>query len=141
MERGRLAGQAAGVPLDYSVVAGALTAPVGAPACPPCALPAAGRLGAAFVRPTAFRGATAGLDFSVALLWAARFRPGLAAAAAQRFLWAAAVRGRGARITMRLGAAAAGDPLRDPRWRFVARERDRPFEALRRGDENPDPAR
>jgi hypothetical protein len=34
----------------------------------------------AFVRPTAFRGATAGFDFLAALLRPARFRPGLAAA-------------------------------------------------------------
>jgi hypothetical protein len=63
--------------LPYSAMApGALTAAAsaigGAAACPPCSLPAAGRRGAAFLRPRAFRGATAGFDS-----WAApqaRFR-------------------------------------------------------------------
>jgi hypothetical protein len=71
-------------------------------AVPPCALPATGRLGAAFVRPTAFRGATARFDFLAALAWAAPFRPGLAAgavfaalafpSAAQSFFVAAMIR-------------------------------------------------
>ena len=60
----------------------AYSAIVGAPACPPCALPAAGRLTAAFVRPTAFRGVIAGSDFLAAPLRAVRFTPGLAAAVA-----------------------------------------------------------
>jgi hypothetical protein len=41
----------------------------GAAAVPPCALSAAGRLGAALVRPTAHRGATAGADSLAALAW------------------------------------------------------------------------
>jgi hypothetical protein len=65
------------------VAVGALTAAIaGAASVPPCALPAADRLGAAFVEPAAFRGATAGVDFLVALVRAARFRSGFAAARA-----------------------------------------------------------
>jgi hypothetical protein len=56
---------------------------------PPCALPAAGRFPAAFVRTAAFRGATAGVDFLGPLLRAARFRLGLAAA--QRLFVAAMI--------------------------------------------------
>lgn len=50
----------------------------GAAACLPCALPAASRLGAASIPPTAFRGATAVAEFLAALVRAARFRRGLA---------------------------------------------------------------
>src|ERR1019366_9480241 len=53
----------------------AASAIAGAAACPPCALPAAGRLGAAFARTAALRGPTADFDFLAATLWAARFRP------------------------------------------------------------------
>jgi hypothetical protein len=41
----------------------------------PHAFPAAGRLAAAFPRPTAFRSATAGVEFSAAPVWAARSKP------------------------------------------------------------------
>jgi len=41
----------------------------------PCALPPAGRLTSAFLRPTAFRGATAGVKFLAGLVWTVRFRP------------------------------------------------------------------
>ena len=47
-----------------------------AAAFPRCALSAAGRFGAAFVRATAFSGATTGYDFLASLVWVARFRPG-----------------------------------------------------------------
>ena len=83
--RSRARGQRPPAPFRYSVAAaGTLTAAAsaigGAAACPPCALADAGRLLAAFVRPTAFRGVTASVDFLTALLLAARLRPGLAAA-------------------------------------------------------------
>jgi hypothetical protein len=70
--------------------------------------PRAGRLGAAFVRPTAF---SAGADCLAALTRPARFRPG-----------------------------SLPPTLRNRRRRSDERERDRPFEAPRPGDENPDAA-
>ena len=105
----------------YSAAPCALTAAASASApaaVPPCAFPAAGRLGAAFVRPTVFRGATAGADFLAALVWAVRFRPGLAAAgvafpaalaflaAAHRLFVAAMIRGRPSGIRRRFCLAA-----------------------------------
>jgi hypothetical protein len=70
--------------LPYSVAAGApaaaASAIAGPAAFPLCALPAAGGFRPASFRPTAFRGAAADFDFLAALVRAARFRPGLAAA-------------------------------------------------------------
>jgi hypothetical protein len=115
--------------------------------------PRPGRLGAPFVRPTVFRGATAGVDFLAGLVWAARFRPGLAAA--HRLFVAALIRARPSGVRRRFvlavfagaGVAAAfgfpGSPplplcgghaparggACDALGSFAESERDRPFEA------------
>jgi hypothetical protein len=62
--------------------------------------------------------------------------------AAERFLCAAAMRRRAAGITRRLGRRSpATTRCASSPARCVERERDRPFEAPRPGDEHPDAAR
>ena len=98
----------------------------GAAAFPPCALSVDCRFSVAFVRPTAFRGAIAGFGFLAALGWAARFRPGLAAAVF------AAVSGVAFFCTADLTAALALAFLAAHRVRFAATIRARPSGLRRR---------